>query len=126
MPRNHEDGRPADAADRFLGLRITPITRRRLENFRRNRRGFWSLWIFLALFTLSLFAELIANDRPLLVRYDGRFYAPVFVSYPETAFGGDFLTEADYRDPAGAEPIVGKGWMVGGAGRRSVDPTQFT
>ena len=60
-----------------LGRRLTPLTRRRLENFRANRRGFWSLWIFLILFFVSLFAEFIANDRPLLVRFDGAFYFPV-------------------------------------------------
>ncbi len=100
------------AADRFLGLRITPLTRRRLYNFRANRRGFWSLWIFAALFFVSLFAEFIANDKPLLMRYDAEFYVPVFVSYPETTFGGDFPTEADYRDPFVAELIDDKGWMV--------------
>jgi microcin C transport system permease protein len=100
------------AADRFLGLRITPLTRRRLYNFRANRRGFWSLWIFSALFFISLFAEFIANDKPLLMRYDAEFYVPVFVSYPETTFGGDFPTEADYRDPFVAELIDDKGWMV--------------
>src|SRR5437764_11316786 len=57
------------AGDTFLGRRITPLTRRRLDNFRANRRGFWSLWIFLALFVVTLFAEFIANDRPLLVQY---------------------------------------------------------
>src|SRR3989338_10000122 len=111
-PRNDDAARKPLPQDRLLGVKITPITRRRLANFRRNQRGFWSLWIFLALFVLSLFAELIANDRPLLIRYDGAFYAPVFVAYPETAFGGDFLTEADYRDPAVAELIAGKGWML--------------
>ena len=126
MPRNHESGRAGALADRFLGLAITPITRRRLENFRRNRRGFWSLWIFLALFILSLFAELIANDKPLLVRYDGRFYAPVLVSYPETAFGGDFLTEANYRDPAVAELIDKKGWMLWAPVRYSFDTINYT
>ncbi len=62
--------------DRILGLRVTPITRRRLHNFRANRRGFWSLWIFLVLFFTSLFAELIANDKPLLVKFDGAYYVP--------------------------------------------------
>jgi microcin C transport system permease protein len=99
-------------ADRFLGLRITPLTRRRLEAFRRNRRGFWSLWIFLALFLVTLFAELIANDRPIVVRYEGGWYFPVFVDYPETAFGGEFPTPADYRDPAVEKLISEKGWMV--------------
>ena len=98
--------------DRFLGVRITPITRRRIENFRRNRRGFWSLWLFLALFFISLFAEFIANDKPLLIRYDGRFYMPVFTEYAETTFGGEFLTEADYRDKFVITLIEDKGWMV--------------
>jgi len=94
------------------GRRMSPLTRRRLHNFRANRRGYWSLWIFLVLFGISLFAELIANDRPLIVRYEGHFYFPVFVSYPETTFGGTFPTEADYRDPAVAELIKAKGWML--------------
>lgn len=98
---------------KVLGLiRLTPITRRRLYNFRANRRGFWSLWIFLALFGLTLCAEFIANDKPLLVRYDGAFYYPVFVAYPETTFDGEFATEADYRDPFVRELIEEKGWMV--------------
>src|SRR5437588_402510 len=87
------------AGDTFLGRRITPLTRRRLDNFRANRRGFWSLWIFLALFVVTLFAEFIANDRPLLVQYDGALYFPVFNAYPETTFGGFLPSEADYRDP---------------------------
>src|SRR5204862_38012 len=100
------------AGDVFLGRRITPLTRRRLDNFRANKRGFWSLWLFLALFVASLFAEFIANDRPLLVNYDGAYYYPVFRNYPETTFGGDFPTEADYRDPAVKKLIKDKGWMV--------------
>ena len=79
--------------------RLSPLNQRRIANFRANRRGFWSLWLFLALFLASLGAELIANERPVLVRYDGGFYMPVFKSYPETTFGGEFETEADYRDP---------------------------
>src|SRR6516225_2554887 len=78
------------AADRFLGIRVTPLTRRRLDAFRRNRRGFWSLWIFLALFFFTLFAEFIANDRPILVSYAGEWYFPVFTDFPETTFGGEF------------------------------------
>ena len=84
---------------------MSPVGRRRWQNFRANRRGFWSAWIFLILFFVTLFAELIANDKPLLLRYDGNYYFPVFVSYPETAFGGDFDTEADYRDPVVKELI---------------------
>src|SRR5215468_1970557 len=94
------------------GFRVSPLTRRRLHNFRANRRGYWSLWIFLVIFVLSLGAELIANDRPLLVRYEGRFYAPVFHAYPETTFGGLFPTEADYRDPAVKRFIEERGWML--------------
>jgi microcin C transport system permease protein len=102
---------PAPARPR-LGLRLSPLAQRRLANFRANRRGWWSFWIFLTLFVLSLFAELIANDRPLLVRYDGRFYVPVLVAYPETTFGGIFETEADYRDPEVALLIEERGWML--------------
>ena len=101
------------ADGRFLGLRLTPMTRRRLHKFRANKRGFWSLWIFLALFTVTLFAEFVANDKPLIVAYGDDYYFPVFVAYPETDFGGDFETEADYRDPFFAELIAEKdGWML--------------
>ncbi|MGB3810936.1 MAG: ABC transporter permease [Parvibaculum sp.] len=87
---------PSFARPKFV---LSPINRRRWHNFRANKRGYWSLWAFLALFFLSLFAEFIANDKPLLVTFKGEIYSPVFVSYPETAFGGYFETEADYRDP---------------------------
>ena len=88
---------------------LSPIARRRWQNFKANRRGYWSLWIFLVLFVLSLFAEFIANDRPLFVSYDGRWYFPVFVSYSETTFGGEFETAADYRDPYLQKLIAEKG-----------------
>ena len=97
---------------RFLGIRVTPLTERRLRTFRANRRGFWSLWLFLALFGLSLCAELVANDKPLLLRYEGRFYVPVLREYPETAFGGFLPSEADYRDTEVARMIEAKGWMI--------------
>ena len=96
----------------FLGQPITPLTYRRLQNFRANRRGWWSLWIFALLFTVTLFAEFVANDKPILVYYDGGFYAPIFATYPETTFGGEFPTEADYRDPFVAELIDAHGWML--------------
>src|SRR6266481_4305009 len=99
-------------ADRFLGRPIGPLTRRRLDSFRRNRRGFWSLWIFLALFLVTLFAEFIANDRPILVRFADAWYFPVFTDYAETTFGGEFPTPADYRDPAVQRLIEAKGWML--------------
>ncbi len=100
------------AGDTFLGRRITPLTRRRIENFKANRRGVWSLWLFLALFIVSLFAEFIANDRPLVIDYQGQLYFPVLVDYPETTFGGFFPTEADYRDPVVRAEIDKHGWMV--------------
>ncbi len=99
-------------AGRFLGMSIRPLTRRRLDNFKANRRGFWSLWIFLILFFASLFAELIANDRPLLIQFDGALRAPVLFVYAETEFGGEFPTEADYTDPFVVELIEKKGWIL--------------
>jgi microcin C transport system permease protein len=100
------------AGDVFLGRRVTPLTRRRIDNFKANRRGFWSLWIFLFLFVTSLFAEFIANDRPLLIEYEGAWYFPIFRNYPETTFGGFLPSEADYRDPDVTKMIGEKGWMI--------------
>ncbi|MBM3583389.1 MAG: ABC transporter permease [Alphaproteobacteria bacterium] len=97
---------------RVLGLRVTPLTRRRYENFRANRRASVSLIVFAVLFGVALLAELVANDRPLLLAFDGGLYVPVLRAYPETTFGGDFPTEADYRDPFVIELIEAKGWMV--------------
>lgn len=97
---------------RLAAMELSPLTRRRLERFKANRRGWWSLWLFLALFGLSLLAEFIANDKPLLIYYDGSFYAPVFKEYPETEFGGFFPTAAVYRDPVLEELIEEKGWML--------------
>ncbi|MCW2249105.1 microcin C transport system permease protein [Azospirillum fermentarium] len=97
---------------RLLGRPLSPLTARRLTNFRANRRGWWSFWIFLVLFSVTLFAEFIANDRPLLVKYDGAWYTPVFHDYPETTFGGEFDTNADYRDRYVQELIAAKGWAV--------------
>jgi microcin C transport system permease protein len=92
---------------------MTPVTRRRLAIFRQNRRGFWSLWVFLLLFGLSLFAEFIANDRPLLIRFDGHWYVPVLHDYAEDTFGADFLpTEADYTDPDVQHAIAQHGWAL--------------
>jgi len=93
-------------------MRLGEVNRRRLENFKRNRRAVWSLWIFLVVFAVTLAAELVANDHPLVVRYDGRFYFPFAQFYPETTFGGDFQTEADYTDPHVIDAIRAKGWIV--------------
>ncbi|MDH3236005.1 MAG: ABC transporter permease [Alphaproteobacteria bacterium] len=103
----------ASGAQRFLFWTISPISARRLANFRANRRGVWSLWLFLLLFVVSLFAEFIANDKPLLVWYDGGLYSPVIRPHPETTFGGDFATTADFTDEFLIENIKKKGgWVV--------------
>lgn len=80
-------------------MALSPLNQRRLRNFKANRRAYWSLIIFSVLFGLSIFAELLANDKPLLVSYRGELHVPFLKFYPETAFGGDFQTEAQYRDP---------------------------
>jgi microcin C transport system permease protein len=92
-------------------LKLTPINRRRLDNFKRNRRGYWSFWIFVTLFVLSLFAELIANDRPIVALYKGEILFPVAFNYPEEKFGG-FLAQTDYRDPVIAKEIEDHGFML--------------
>ncbi len=80
-------------------MALSPLNQRRWSNFKRNRRAFWSLIIFTITFGITLFAEVLANDKPILVSYRGELMTPVFKFYPETAFGGDFRTEADYKDP---------------------------
>ena len=88
---------------------VSPLNKRRWANFKTNRRGYWSLWIFLVLFFVTLFAEFIANDKPLYVSYAGKSYFPVIFTYPETTFGGDFETATDYRDPFLQKLIADKG-----------------
>ena len=106
-------------------MTLTPIQQRRLRNFRNNRRGYWSLWIFLALFGLSLVAELIANDSPLLVSYKDDIYFPVLESVPEETFGGFLPSEADYRDPYIADEIKANGWMIWPPIRFSYDTINY-
>jgi microcin C transport system permease protein len=103
---------PIATEQRFLGMRIRPITLRRWRAFRANRRGYVSAIIFGILFIGSLFAELIANDRPIVVRHGGELYAPVFFDYPETAFGGTFSTATNYKDPYVQQLIAEKGWAI--------------
>jgi len=90
---------------------LTPINQRRLANFRANRRGAWSFWLFMVLFVLCLFAELIANDRPVFVSYKGEWLVPIAVDYPEEKFGG-FLARTDYRDPVIQKEIAANGFAV--------------
>jgi microcin C transport system permease protein len=93
-------------------LKLSPINKRRWENFKRNRRGYWSLWFFAILFVVSLFAEFIANDKPFLIKYDGGLYFPALFTYSETTFGGEFETAADYRDPYLQKQIAEKGGFM--------------
>ncbi|MFP4138116.1 MAG: ABC transporter permease [Halomonas sp.] len=95
-----------------LAQRFSPITRRRFGVFRANRRAWVSLWIFAALFVVSLAAELIANDKPLVMQYQGEWYVPLLVDYPETEFGGFLPTTADYHDPFVQEQIEENGWAL--------------
>jgi microcin C transport system permease protein len=90
-------------------LAISPLNRRRWQSFKANRRGYVAFWIFMVLFVFSLFAEFIANDKPFYVSFEGESYFPAVVTYPETAFGGDFETAADYRDPYLQKLIAEKG-----------------
>ncbi len=92
---------------------LSPLNKRRLRAFKSNKRGYYSLIVFTALFFITLFAEFIANDKPFLVEYDGAYYTPIFKMYTEKQFGGEFETEADYRDPEVQRLIHEKGgWMI--------------
>lgn len=90
----------------------SPLAQRRWLLFRHNKRGFWSCILFLVLFLVSLCAEMIANDKPILLSYDGKLHFPMVESYPETHFGGEFKTEAVYTDPYVQKLIHAKGWML--------------
>lgn len=93
-------------------MTFSPLTQRRFALFRANSRGWWSLWLFLIFFVFTLCAELIANDKPLLMKFDGHYYMPIFNTYYETEFGGFLETETDYRDPEVKKLILEKGWMI--------------
>ena len=93
-------------------MNLSPLNYRRFYNFKSNKRGWYSFWIFSILFLISIFANLISNDKPLLINYDNQYYYPIFFSYSETEFGGDFETEADYKDPYVKQLINNSGWMV--------------
>lgn len=103
----------------------SPISQRRWQSFKANKRGWWSLWLFGIIFVLSLFAEFIANDRPIILSYKDKIYYPVFVDYAETEFGGDFETAAEYRDPFVAELIEADGWMFWPPIRYSYDTVNY-
>lgn len=106
-------------------MTLSPITQRRIAQFKANKRGYISLWVFIALFFIALLSNFIANDRPLVVSYDGALYFPVLKNYPETTFGGDFETEAEYRDPFVEDQINAKGWMIWPPIRFSYDTLNY-
>ncbi len=93
-------------------MKLSKLNQRRLNNFKSNKRGYYSFWVFSFLFCVSLFSDFIANEKPLLVKYNSNFYYPIFSFYSETTFGGDFETEADYKDPYVINLIEENGWLL--------------
>ena len=93
-------------------IKLSPLNKRRLSNFKSNKRGLFSFWMFFFLLIISLFADFIANDKPLIIKYEKKILFPILIEYQETYFNGDFDTEADYRDPYVKELINNKGWMI--------------
>jgi microcin C transport system permease protein len=93
-------------------MNLSPLNQRRFNNFKSNKRGWYSFWLFSFLFIVSIFANFISNDKPLLIKYDSNYYFPIFNEYAETIFGGDFETEADYKDPYVKILIKDKGWLI--------------
>ncbi len=106
-------------------MTLSPLTHRRLAQFRANKRGYYSFWIFLTLLGICLFAEVIANDKPILISYNNSLYTPLLHAYPETTFGGDFETETDYRDPFVKDLIAKNGWIVWPPIRFSYDTISY-
>ena len=106
-------------------MTLSPLNQRRLHAFRTNRRGYISLWVFGVLFMVSLGADLIANDKPLLVSFEDQWYFPLLTVYPETEFGGEFESEADYRDPFVEQLIEAQGWMLWPPVRYSYDTINY-
>ncbi len=113
LPRDPDAPETLEAPPKRGRFALSPINERRWLSFKSHRRGYWSFWAFLILFVLSLFAEFLSNDKPIMVEYEGGYYMPIFSFYPETKFGGDFETEADYRDPFVQELISDAGgWIL--------------
>ena len=93
-------------------MKLSPLNQRRFKNFKLNKRGWYSFWIFSFFFIVSLSADFISNDKPLLIKFNQSYYFPILQVLPETFFGGDFETEADYRDPYVRKLIKNKGWII--------------
>lgn len=106
-------------------MKLNQINQARWQRFKTNRRGYWSMWIFLLVFIMSLGSELIVNDKPLLLRYDQHWYTPFLVNYPETTFGGDFKTATDYQDPLIRSNIEQHGWAIWAPIRYSYNSINF-
>jgi microcin C transport system permease protein len=106
-------------------FRLNAVNRERWARFKANKRGYYSLWIFLVLFGASLISELIANDKPIVASVDGRLIFPIAVRYMEAELGGEFDIEADYRDPYIIELIESKGWMIRAPIRFSHDTINY-
>lgn len=106
-------------------MALNPINQRRWNSFKANKRGYYSLWLFAVLFVVSLFAELLSNDKPLIIYYDGALYSPLVATYPETTFGGELPTNTDYRDSYIQKIINSKGWMIWPINRYSYDTINF-
>lgn len=111
--------------NRLPGFELSPLQKRRIQNFTSNKRAYRSLYIFITLFILSLFAEFIANDRPVLISYNGKIYFPVLKEYPETVFGGEFEIEADYHDPYVLDLIKAEGRILWPAIRYRFDTISY-
>ncbi len=105
---------------------LNPLNQRRWQNYKSNRRGYYSLWIFAFVFIVTLFAELIANDKPLIIYYKGELFSPVFTIYPETTFGGEFELEMDYRQDFARDLITPHGWMLWPAIHYSFDTINYS
>src|SRR5262245_6956771 len=109
----------------MFGMRLSPVNQRRVQSFRANRRGYYSSWIFVVLFVSSLAANLLANHEPLAILYRGDIYLPLLRSYPETEFGGEFETEAEYKDPFVSELIEKDGFILWPPIRYSYDTINY-
>ena len=106
-------------------MKMNPLTRERWARFRAHKRGYWSMWIFASLFVISLFAEIIANDKPLVINFNSNWYFPIAEQYTETEFGGEFESEADYTDPYVADLIEADGYMIWPIIRFSYDTINY-
>ncbi len=107
-------------------MKLNPINRARWLRFRNNRRGFWSLWIFVILLLLALLSNVIANEKPLLVRYQNQLYLPFMVNYSETTFGGELKTATDYQDPFVVKQLESHGWVIWAPLRQSFNSINFS